>query len=127
MGHRFPLAGLVSTRSQRAEGLERGPEQDPRADIFQTGVMKKRLLLCGRKPHGKLTLLASRRPERGKIKVRQRAAHHRAGRLQSEAPAAGMDPVNQGTRKFEGQRCRGGGMMVGHALTGWIRGDALPT
>jgi hypothetical protein len=38
-----------------------------------------------------------------------------------------MDPVNQGTREFECQRCRGEGMMLGHALTGWIRGDALPT
>jgi hypothetical protein len=33
-----------------------------------------------------------------------------------------MDPVNQGAREFERQRCRGEGMIVGHALTGLIRG-----
>jgi hypothetical protein len=33
-----------------------------------------------------------------------------------------MDPVNQAAREFERQRCRGEGMIVGHALTGWIRG-----
>ena len=119
--------GLCSLCRTRAESLKRGPEQDTRADIFQAGVAKERLLLGGRKPHGNLTLLAVRRPERGKIETRERVAHHLAGRFQSEASAAGMDPVNQGTREFERQRCRGEGMIVGHAWTGWIRENALPT